>query len=201
MTSRNSKQSCFKGVRPHTGSSDYAGITVWCTGLSCAGKTTICEAVYRQLLADGFRVENLDADTLRTGLCRDLGFSKKDRDENVRRIGFIAKLLTRHNIIVLVSAISPYRAVRDEIRSAIGAFVEVYVDAPLEVCERRDVKGLYRRARAGLISDIAGIDAPYESPLAAEITCRTDRESVSQSADKIVNEILRRLGAVGGERP
>jgi len=127
------------------------GITAWFTGLSGAGKTTIARAVCARLLARGIRVELLDADELRKHLNRDLGFSKEDRDENIRRIGFAAHLLTRQGVAAVVAAISPYRAVREEVRRSIGSFLEVYVNAPLSVCERRDPKGLYKKARAGEI--------------------------------------------------
>src|SRR5947209_17074098 len=128
-----------------------SGMTVWFTGLSGAGKTTLNNALYERLTARCLRVESLDGDDVRRHLGRGLGFSKEDRDENIRRIGYVASLLSRNGVIVLVSAISPYRAVRDEVRARIGDFVEVFVNAPLEVCEQRDVKGLYRKARAGLL--------------------------------------------------
>jgi len=144
-----------------------AGLTVWLTGLSSAGKTTISRAVHETLQARGQRVEWLDGDAMRLSLSAGLGFSKKDRDENIRRIGFVAELLTRNGVIVLVSAISPYRALRDEIRRRIGNFMEVYVHAPLEVCEQRDVKGIYLRARARKLQRVTGLDDPYEPPLCA----------------------------------
>jgi len=162
------------------------GLTLWFTGLSGAGKTTLNVAVRDRLAARGLAVESLDGDEVRRHLGRGLGFSKEDRDENIRRIGYVASLLTRHGVIVLVSAISPYRVVRKEVRAMIGHFVEVYVNAPLDVCEHRDVKGLYRKARAGLLPGFTGIDDPYEEPISPEIECRTDRESVDQSVDKIV---------------
>ncbi len=162
------------------------GVTVWFTGLSSAGKTTLGRAVEAQLRARGCRVEILDGDEIRQRLCRGLGFSKEDRDENIRRIGYVAEVLTRHEVIVLVAAISPYAAVRREVRERIGAFVEVYVNAPVQICEQRDVKGLYKKARAGEIQGFTGIDDPYEPPTAPEIECRTDRETVEESASKIV---------------
>jgi adenylylsulfate kinase len=162
------------------------GLTVWFTGLSGAGKTTICKAVYSALLASGYRVEILDGDLLRKHLSRDLGFSKEDRDENIRRIGFIADLLTRNGVIVLVAVISPYRAVRDEVRKKIGRFLEVFVDAPLAVCEQRDPKGLYRKAYRGELRGFTGIDDPYEPPLAPAVQCRTDRESLQDSSEKVI---------------
>lgn len=166
------------------------GLTVWMTGLSGAGKTTISKAVHTELLARGIHVEILDGDVIRKHLSRELGFSKSERDENIRRIGFVAQLLTRNGIVALVSAISPYRALREEIRSNIENFLEVFVNAPLDTCERRDPKGLYKKARAGEFRGFTGIDDPYEPPLAPEIECRTDQESVKESVDKVVARIL-----------
>ena len=170
------------------------GLTVWFTGLSGAGKTTLNQAVHEYLAGRGFPVETLDGDEVRRHLGRGLGFTKEDRDENIRRIGYVAGLLTRHGVIVLVSAISPYRAAREEVRREIGAFVEVYVNAPLEVCEQRDVKGLYRKARTGQIHGFTGIDDPYEPPLDPEVECRTDRESVEESVEKVIDYLEERLG-------
>ena len=154
------------------------GLTVWFTGLSGAGKTTICKSVHAELLTRGYRVEMLDADVVRKQFWPDLGFSRVDRDENIRRIGFLAQLLTRNGIIALVAAISPYRAARNEVRNKICRFLEVHVDAPLRVCEERDPKGLYRRARSGDLYGFTGIDDPYEAPLAPEIRCATDQDTV-----------------------
>ncbi len=168
-------------------------IIVWITGLSGSGKTTICNAVHTELLARGIRVEMLDGDIIRKHLSRDLGFSKAERDENIRRIGFVAHLLTRNGVVALVSAISPYRAIRDEIRATMGRFLEVFVNAPLEVCERRDPKGLYKRARAGEFPGFTGIDDPYEAPLSPEVECRTDLESEKESVDKVLMAILKAI--------
>ncbi len=165
------------------------GLTVWFTGLSSAGKTTISRSVYQTLRSRGQRVEWLDGDVVRRRLSKGLGYSKEDRDENIRRIGFVAELLTRNGVIVLVSAISPYRAVRDEMRAAIGNFVEVYVNAPLEVCQQRDVNGVYLRARTGQIHQVTGIDDPYEPPLAPEVVCATDRETLAESAAKVLGAV------------
>jgi adenylylsulfate kinase len=165
------------------------GLTVWFTGLSSAGKTTISRSVYETLRSRGHWVEWLDGDVVRRRLSKGLGFSKEDRDENIRRIGFVAELLTRNGVTVLVSAISPYRAVRDEMRAAIGSFLEVYVNAPLEVCQQRDVNGVYLRARTGQIRQVTGIDDPYEPPLAPEVVCATDRETVSESAAKVLGAL------------
>lgn len=172
---------------------DSRGVTVWFTGLSGAGKTTIRMLVEQQLRAQGYKVEVLDGDIVRQNLTKGLGFSKADRDENIRRIGFVAHLLTRNGVIVLVSAISPYREIRDEVRSKIGDFVEVYVNAPLEVCEHRDVKGLYKKARAGEIKQFTGIDDPYESPLNPEVECRTDQQTAEASAEQVL-KTLEELG-------
>jgi adenylylsulfate kinase len=165
------------------------GVTIWFTGLSGAGKTTITKALATELTDRGYDLEILDGDIVRENLTKGLGFSKEDRDENIRRIGFVANLLTRHGVIVLVSAISPYREIREEVRGKIGNFVEVFVNAPLEVCEDRDVKGLYKRARAGEIKSFTGIDDPYEAPLNPEIECRTDREEPSESVAKVINKL------------
>jgi adenylylsulfate kinase len=163
------------------------GATVWFTGLSGAGKTTIRMAVEKELRDRGLKVEVLDGDIVRQYLTRDLGFSKADRDENIRRIGFVSHLLTRNGVIVLVSAISPYAAMRQEVRGQIGDFIEVYANAPLSVCESRDVKGLYKKARAGEIKQFTGIDDPYEAPTNPEVECRTDLEALEESAAKVLN--------------
>jgi adenylylsulfate kinase len=162
------------------------GVTVWFTGLSGAGKSTITDALAHQLRASGYPLEVLAGDIVRTNLTKGLGFSKADRDENIRRIGFVSHLLTRNGVIVLVSAISPYREVRDEVRDRIGDFIEVHVSAPLEVCEERDVKGLYKRARAGEIKGFTGIDDPYEAPLNPEVNCHTHAETLDESVAKVM---------------
>ncbi len=172
-----------------TDTNKYEEILVWLTGLSSAGKTTLSKKLAEELRNSSHKVEVLDGDVLRTSLCRDLGFSKTDRDENIRRIGFVAKLLARNGIIVIVAAVSPYREIRDEVRSMFGRFVEVYVNAPLYVCEQRDIKGLYRRARKGDLPNFTGIDDPYEPPLKAEVECRTDKETVKESVKKILEHI------------
>jgi adenylylsulfate kinase len=165
------------------------GFTLWFTGLSGAGKTTISQQVESKLREQGYKVEVLDGDIVRTNLTKGLGFSKEDRDENIRRIGFVSHLLTRNGVIVIVSAISPYKAIRQEVRERIGNFIEVYVNAPLNVCEDRDVKGLYKRARSGEIKGFTGIDDPYEPPVNPEIECRTDLEDLDES----VNKVFKRL--------
>lgn len=172
---------------------EQKGVTIWFTGLSGAGKTTICQAVEQELRLQGYKLEVLDGDIVRENLTKGLGFSKADRDENIRRIGFVSHLLTRNGVIVLVSAISPYREVREEVRQKIGNFVEVYVSAPLEVCEQRDVKGLYKRARAGEIKQFTGIDDPYEPPLNPEVDCETHQETLEQSVQKVM-DCLEKMG-------
>lgn len=171
---------------------EQRGVTVWFTGLSGAGKTTICDQVQTELRARGLKFEVLDGDIVRTNLTKGLGFSKEDRDENIRRIGFVSNLLTRNGVIVLVAAISPYREMRDEQRERIGDFVEVFVNAPLAVCEDRDVKGLYAKARSGEIKQFTGISDPYEEPLNADVECRTDLETVEESATKVLNLLIER---------
>jgi adenylylsulfate kinase len=165
------------------------GVTIWLTGLSGAGKTTISQALEQQLRDRGSKIEVLDGDLIRENLTKGLGFSKPDRDENIRRIGFVANLLTRNGVVVLVSAISPYREIRQEVKQKIGDFVEVYVNAPLAVCESRDVKGLYKKARAGEIKSFTGIDDPYEAPTAPDVECRTDLETLEESISKILAKL------------
>jgi adenylylsulfate kinase len=173
------------------------GVTLWFTGLSGAGKTTITQALEKKLKENGYGIEVLDGDVVRTNLTKGLGFSKADRDENIRRIGFVSHLLTRHGVIVLVSAISPYRDIRGEVRQKIGNFVEIFVNAPLAVCEGRDVKGLYQKARQGEIKGFTGIDDPYEEPLNPEVECRTDLESLEESVAKVWAKLIE-LGYVAG---
>ncbi|MGK7934721.1 MAG: adenylyl-sulfate kinase [Xenococcaceae cyanobacterium] len=171
------------------------GVTVWFTGFSGAGKSTIATALTEELKSQGCDLEVLDGDEIRENLTKDLGFSKEDRDTNIRRIGFVAKLLTRHGVIVLVPVISPYRAIREEMRKNISDFIEVFVNAPISVCEERDVKGLYKKVRAGQIKQFTGIDDPYEPPLNPEVECRTDLEELPESVAKIMDK-LKELGYV-----
>ncbi|MBW4534745.1 MAG: adenylyl-sulfate kinase [Pleurocapsa minor HA4230-MV1] len=165
------------------------GVVVWFTGFSGAGKSTIAEALTEKLRFEGYQLEVLDGDEIRENLTKDLGFSKEDRDTNIRRIGFVAKLLARNGVIVLVPVISPYRAIREEMRANIDDFVEVFVNAPISVCEERDVKGLYKQVRAGKIKQFTGIDDPYEPPTNPEVECRTDLEDVSESVAKILTQL------------
>ncbi|HLF04911.1 MAG TPA: adenylyl-sulfate kinase, partial [Dehalococcoidia bacterium] len=169
------------------------GVTIWLTGLSGAGKSTITDELVRQLTALGRKVEVLDGDVVRTNLSKGLGFSKEDRDTNIRRIGFVSKLLTRHGATSIVAAISPYREVRDEVRRDIGDFVEVFVHCPLEDLVKRDVKGLYAKAIAGEIKNFTGVSDPYEEPLNPEVTVHTHRETVAESVAKVMAK-LRELG-------
>jgi len=178
-----------RSQREQTTTMTQSGVTVWFTGLSGAGKTTVSRAVADRLREDNYPIEILDGDIVRQNLTKGLGFSKEDRDENIRRIGFVAHLLTRNGVIVLVSAISPYRDIRQEVKQRIGNFIEVYVNAPLEVCEERDVKGLYKRARAGEIKNFTGIDDPYEAPTNPEVECRTDLESPEDSVEKVLQKL------------
>ena len=168
---------------------------MWFTGLSGSGKTTITKALEPELKARGCKVEILDGDVVRTNLSKGLGFTQEDRDTNIRRIGFVAHLLSRNGVVAITAAISPYRAIRDEIRAMEPNFVEVYVIAPLEVCEGRDVKGLYAKARAGEIKGFTGIDDPYEEPVNPEIICYTERESVEESVKKVLTK-LEQLGYI-----
>jgi len=163
----------------------HKGFTLWFTGLSGAGKSTVSERVFARLKESGARVELLDGDIVRTHLSKGLGFSKEDRDTNIRRIGFVCELLSRNGVIALVAAISPYREVRDEVRQKTGNFVEVYVHCPIEVLADRDVKGLYRKALAGEIASFTGVSDPYEPPLNPEITIDSSKESVEDSVEKV----------------
>jgi adenylylsulfate kinase len=162
------------------------GAILWFTGLSGSGKTTISKAVEQQLRDRGCAVELLDGDIIRTNLSKGLGFSKADRDINVRRVGFVANLLAKHGVIAITAVISPYREIRAEIRAATPNFIEVYINAPLATCESRDVKGLYAKARAGEIKGFTGIDDPYEAPENPEVTCYTAAETIEQSVEKVM---------------
>ena len=166
------------------------GFTLWLTGLSGAGKSTLAAAVSKELRDRGIPVEVLDGDEVRQNLSKGLGFSREDRDTNIRRIGYVAKLLARNGVAVITAAISPYRAIRDEVREAISAFVEVYVKASLDECIRRDTKGLYARALAGEIAQFTGVSDPYEEPLAAELVIDTECEEIADSASRVVDRLL-----------
>lgn len=173
----------------------YRGFTLWFTGLSGSGKSTISELIDEEFAKREIKHEILDGDVVRTNLSKGLGFSKEDRDTNIRRIGFVCHLLTRNDVVAISAAISPYRSIRDENRKLIGNFVEVYANAPLEICERRDPKGLYKKARAGEIKGFTGVDDPYEPPLNPEVVCYTGKETVRESVDRILAK-LRELGYI-----
>jgi adenylyl-sulfate kinase len=162
------------------------GVTIWLTGLSGAGKSTIADGLASHLRDHGLAVEVLDGDVVRTNLSKGLGFSKEDRDTNIRRIGFVAEMLTRHGVVVIVAAISPYREVRDEVKERIGRFVEVFVTCPIEVLAERDVKGLYRKALAGELANFTGVSDPYEAPEHADIVVDTSTETVQESVARVV---------------
>jgi adenylyl-sulfate kinase len=171
---------------------EQKGFTAWFTGLPCCGKTTIADRVAERLRKKGFKVERLDGDIVRQDLTSDLGFSKKDRDENIRRVTFVAKLLTRNNVAVLATFVSPYRAQRDNARKEIKNFVEIYTRCPIEVCMKRDVKGMYKKALAGEIKGFTGVDDPYEEPEHPELIIDTDTETVEESVEKVL-QILEEL--------
>lgn len=162
------------------------GVTVWFTGLPCSGKTTIADKLAEKLRERDLKVERLDGDIVREGLTRDLGFSKEDRDMNIERVTFVAKLLTRNDVIVLATFVSPYIARRQKTREEIGEFIEVYVKASVEACIERDVKGMYKKALAGEIKNFTGIDDPYEAPSDPEIIVDTEKESLNESVEKVL---------------
>jgi adenylylsulfate kinase len=178
----------IEGERPAT-----KGFTLWFTGLSGSGKTTLTNAIIPHLRARGVRVETLDGDEVRKNLSKDLGYSKKDRDANIRRIGYVSRLLARNGVCVIAAAISPYREIRGEVRSEIEAdgvvFVEVFVKSSLSVLVARDVKGLYKKAIAGEIEQFTGISDPYEEPFDPELVIESDRETVEESAAKILTKL------------
>ncbi len=175
------------------------GFTLWFTGLSGAGKSTLSQPVADRLKALGHRVEILDGDVVRTNLSKGLGFSKEDRDTNIRRIGFVANLLSRNGVAAITAAISPYRDVRDEVRKLVtddgGGFVEVYVHCPIEVLAERDVKGLYKKALAGEIKNFTGVSDPYEAPLSPDVLVDSSKDSVDDGVERILAK-LRELGYV-----
>jgi adenylylsulfate kinase len=175
--------------------SENGGLTLWFTGLSGAGKSTIAEIVEAELRERGVNVEVLDGDVVRTNLSKGLGFSKEDRDTNIRRIAFVADLLSRNGVVAITAAISPYREIRDEARALIGdRFVEIYVNASVDECARRDVKGLYEKAFKGEIKEFTGVSDPYEPPENPEITVDTENETVEESAGKVLAYLDQRVG-------
>lgn len=165
------------------------GFTVWLTGLPCSGKSTIATQLVEHLRANGRKVEVLDGDIVREHLSKGLGFSRTDRDTNVLRIGFVAQLLSRNGVAVVVAAVSPYASTRELVRQQIPGFVEVFVECPLEECERRDVKGMYAKARAGSIGAFTGVDDPYEPPIRPDVTVRTREEAVDESLRKVLDKL------------
>jgi adenylyl-sulfate kinase len=173
---------------------------IWLTGLSGAGKSTIANALDQILFEKGYHCALLDGDSVRQGLNKDLGFSLDDRAENIRRIGEVAKLMIDAGLIVVTAFISPFRAERDQVRALVGTdfFFEVYVDASLAVCEKRDIKGLYAKARAGKIPEFTGIDSPYEAPLSPEIHINSGEWSIEESVDLILNQLSSRGFLAGG---
>jgi adenylyl-sulfate kinase len=172
------------------------GCTVWFTGLSGAGKSTVSEIIEAELRKRDLRVEVLDGDVIRTHLSKGLGFSKADRDTNIRRIGWVCEVLSRNGVVAIAAAISPYREIRDEVRGKVGRFVEVYMECPVPVLAERDVKGLYKKALAGEIKNFTGVDDPYEPPSNPEVLCHTDgRETPQQSAARVIRK-LEELGYI-----
>ena len=166
------------------------GFTAWFTGLPCCGKTTIADKVAIILKEKGYKVERLDGDIVREDLTSDLSFSKEDRDENIKRVTFVAKLLTRNGVAVIATFVSPYTKRRKKSREEIGDFVEIFVDCPLEVCKKRDVKGMYKKALAGEIKDFTGVDDPYEEPENPELIIKSDEETVEESVEKVLEKLV-----------
>jgi adenylyl-sulfate kinase len=162
------------------------GATLWFTGLPSSGKSTIAREVYQRLLDRGLPVELLDGAEVRESLSRGLSFSKEDREEHIRRMGYVAKLLSRNGVIAICAAVSPYRATRDEVRRNTRRFVEVYVECPVDVAEQRDTDGWYAKARRGEVAEFTGVNAPYEPPVSPEVHIRSDRESVDEAATKVL---------------
>lgn len=165
------------------------GFTIWFTGLSGSGKTTVSKLVEQKIRERNRNIEVLDGDVIRTNLSKELGFTKEDRDTNIKRIAFVCKLLTRNGAANIAAAISPYRETRDYARTEIGDFIEVFVKCPLEVCIERDTKGLYQKALAGEIDNFTGISDPYEEPLYPEIILETDKETPEKSAEKVIAKL------------
>lgn len=177
------------------------GFTLWFTGLSGSGKTTLSRQVEEILLERGLKVEVLDGDVIRTNLSKGLGFSKEDRDTNIRRIGFVCNLLTRNDVVAIAAAISPYREIRDENRKLIGSYVEVFCKCPLDTLKERDPKGLYKKVAAGEIKHFTGVDDPYDDPVDPEVLVETDKETEEESVAKIIKtlEILNYIPTSGTE--
>ncbi len=174
---------------------EQVGFTAWFTGLPCSGKTTVADGVADTLRERGLRVERLDGDIVRKGLTSDLGFSKEDRDENIKRVTFVAKLLTRNGVAVLATFVSPYRERRRKTREEIENFVEIYTRCPVDVCIERDIKGMYKKALAGEITNFTGVDDPYEEPENPELIVDTDKETIEESVQKVLTK-LEELGYI-----
>lgn len=173
-----------------------SGVVVWLTGLPCSGKTTIAQKLAEHLRKNGKKVEIIDGDVIRQYISKGLGFSREDRFENIRRVSFVANLLSRNGVIVIVAVISPYREMRKMAREMIETdFIEVFVNAPLEVCKKRDVKGMYKKAERGEIKGFTGIDDPYEPPENPDVECKTDIETVEESVKKIL-DLLKQKGYI-----
>ena len=172
---------------------EHKGFTLWFTGLPCSGKTVLANAVAEDLKAKGMKVERLDGDIVRKSLTRDLGFTEEDRNMNIERVTFVAKLLTRNGVAVLASFVSPYNKIRAYSRKEIGDYILVYVKCSIEECENRDVKGMYAKARVGEIKDFTGIEHPFEEPDNIDILVETDKQTVEESKN-IVLEALERMG-------
>ena len=175
------------------------GVTVWFTGLPCSGKTTLALKLSAELKRRGIISEDLDGDVTRKYLSKGLGFSKEDRDENIRRVGFVCSLLTKHGAVTTAAFVSPYRSIREENRKLIGNYVEVYVKCSLEKCMERDVKGMYRKAMAGEIKNFTGVSDPFEEPEHPELVVESDKETEAESLKKILDK-LEELGYLGGSR-
>jgi adenylylsulfate kinase len=178
-------------------SAGQRGFTVWFTGLPSSGKSTLAEILFGELEGRGLKVELLDGDVVRTNLSKGLGYSREDRDTNILRIGWVAERLTYHGVAVIVSAISPYRETRDQVRKQVGDFVEVFVSCPVEECARRDVKGLYEKAMRGEITEFTGVSDPYETPLDPEVTVETDKFSPQECLATVLDR-LHELGYIEG---
>jgi adenylylsulfate kinase len=178
-------------------SAGQRGFTVWFTGLPSSGKSTLAEILFGELEGRGLKVELLDGDVVRTNLSKGLGYSREDRDTNILRIGWVAERLTYHGVAVIVSAISPYRETRDQVRKQVGDFVEVFVSCPVEECARRDVKGLYEKAMRGEITEFTGVSDPYEPPLDPEVTVETDKFSPQECLATVLDR-LQELGYIEG---
>lgn len=168
---------------------EHEGFVLWFTGLPCSGKTTVADKVAEVLKARGMKVERLDGDVVRKSLTRDLGFSKEDRDKNIERVTFVAMILSRNGVAVLPAFVSPYIAARENARKETTNFIEVYVKCSVEECEKRDVKGMYKKAREGIIKEFTGVDDPYEEPPNPEIVIETDKETVEESTEKVISKL------------